>query len=91
MVYFFEEEKGEGIVSVSGLLSVVSMACVLKQKSTANVAQRLSEKFGKLWLAAEVVLFVLVGAAVDIRYTLGAGAAAVFMILTALVFRAAGV
>ena len=85
------ESWAKGIVSVSGLLSVVSMACVLKQKSAANVAQRLSEKFGKLWLAAEVVLFVLVGAAVDIRYTLGAGAAAVFMILTALVFRAAGV
>lgn len=85
------ETWAKGIVSVSGLLSVVSMACVLKQKSAANVAQRLSEKFGKLWLAAEVVLFVLVGAAVDIRYTLAAGAAAVFMILTALVFRAAGV
>ena len=85
------ESWAKGIVSVSGLLSVVSMACVLKQKSAANVAQRLSEKFGKLWLAAEVVLFVLVGTAVDIRYTLGAGAAAVFMILTALVFRAAGV
>ena len=67
------------------------MACVLKRKSAVNVVKRLSEKFGKLWLAAEVVLFVLVGAAVDIRYTLGAGAAAVFMILPALVFRAAGV
>lgn len=85
------ESWAKGIVSVSGLLSVVSMACVLKRKSAVNVVKRLSEKFGKLWLAAEVVLFVLVGAAVDIRYTLGAGAAAVFMILTALVFRAAGV
>ena len=60
----------EGKVSVSGLLAVVSMACVLKFKSTEFVSKRLSEKFGKLWLAAEVVLFVLVGAAVDIRYTL---------------------
>lgn len=85
------ESWAKGVVSVSGLLSVVSMACVLKRKSAVNVVKRLSEKFGKLWLAAEVVLFVLVGAAVDIRYTLGAGAAAVFMILTALVFRAAGV
>ncbi len=85
------ESWAKGIVSVSGLLAVVSMACVLKRKSAVNVVKRLSEKFGKLWLAAEVVLFVLVGAAVDIRYTLGAGAAAVFMILTALVFRAAGV
>ena len=53
------------------------MACVLKAKSTTFVSKRLSEKFGKLWLAAEVILFVLVGAAVDIRYTLEAGLSAV--------------
>lgn len=81
----------EGKVPVSGLLAVVSMACVLKLKSTAFVSRRLSEKFGKLWLAAEVVLFVLVGAAVDIRYTLTAGIGAVFMILVALLFRTIGV
>ncbi len=81
----------EGIVSVSGLLAVVSMACVLKIKSSAFVSTRLSEKFGKLWLAAEVLLFVLVGAAVDIRYTLDAGVAAVLMIFLALAFRAVGV
>lgn len=81
----------DGIVSVSGLLAVVSMACALKLKSIAFVSKRLSEKFGKLWLAAEVMLFVLVGAAVDIRYTLGAGLAAVGMILLALVFRGLGV
>lgn len=81
----------EGKVSVSGLLAVVSMACVIKIKSTAFVSKRLSEKFGKLWIAAEVVLFVLVGAAVDIRYTLSAGIAAVFMIFITLIFRTAGV
>lgn len=81
----------KGIVSVSGLLAVVSMACVIKIKSVAFVSKRLSEKFGKLWLAAEVLLFVLVGAAVDIRYTLSAGIAAVLMILVALVFRSIGV
>ncbi len=73
----------KGIVSLSGLLSVVSMACVLKIKSISFVSKRLSEKFGKLWLAAEVILFVLVGAAVDIRYTLHAGLAAVLMIALA--------
>ena len=78
-------------IAVSGLLAVVSMACVLKIRSTAFVSKRLSEKFGKLWLAAEVILFVLVGAAVDIRYTLGAGIAAVGMIFIALVFRSIGV
>ena len=81
----------EGKVAVSGLLAVVSMACVLKLKSTAFVSKRLSEKFGKLWIAAEVILFVLVGAAVDIRYTLQAGLAAIAMILLALLFRACGV
>lgn len=81
----------KNVVSVSGLLAVVSMACVIKIKSISFVSQRLSEKFGKLWLAAEVILFVLVGAAVDIRYTLGAGLSAVAIILIALVFRAVGV
>lgn len=78
-------------VSVSGLLAVVAMACTLKIRSIEFVSKRLSEKFGKLWLAAEVVLFVLVGAAVDLRYTLEAGPAAILMILLALCFRAVGV
>lgn len=78
-------------ISVSGLLSVVSMACVLKLRSIKEVSGRLSEKFGKLWLAAEVLLFVLVGAAVDIRYIVGAGLAAVVMIAVALLFRTVGV
>lgn len=81
----------EGKIAVSGLLAVVSMACVLRMKCTSFVSKRLSEKFGKLWLAAEVILFVLVGAAVDIRYTLDAGLAAVAMIFAALIFRSFGV
>ena len=78
-------------VALSGLLAVVAMACVVKLKAENSVSVRLSEKFGKLWLAAEVMLFVLVGAAVDIRYTLTAGGMAVLMIFIALAFRAAGV
>ena len=81
----------EGKVSVSGLLAVVAMACTLKFKCVPAISARLSDKFGKLWLAAELILFVLVGAAVDIRYTLKAGLPALLMILAALVFRAAGV
>ncbi len=81
----------EGTVSVSGLLAVVSMACVIKIKSVTFVSKRLSEKFGKLWLAAEVILFVLVGAAVDIRYTMNAGISALLMIVIALSFRSVGV
>ena len=74
------------LIAIEGWLE-----CVLKMKCTAFVSKRLSEKFGKLWLAAEVILFVLVGAAVDIRYTLDAGLAAVAMIFIALIFRSFGV
>lgn len=81
----------DGTVSVSGLLAVVSMACVIKIKSVTFVSKRLAEKFGKLWLAAEVILFVLVGAAVDIRYTMNAGISALLMIVIALSFRSVGV
>lgn len=81
----------EGKVAVSGLIAVVAMASVLKMKSTVFVSKRLSEKFGKLWIAAEVMLFVLVGAAVDVRYTVDAGLAAVLMIFIALVVRSIGV
>ena len=81
----------KGKVSVSGLLAVVSMAAVIRIKCIPKVSKRLSGKFGKLWIAAEVILFVLVGAAVDIRYTMQAGIAAVLMIFVGLMFRAVGV
>lgn len=85
------EQWLEGKIPVSGLLAVVSLACVLKIKSTEFVSKRLSDKFGKLWIAAEIILFVLVGAAVDIRYTCEAGLPAAVVIFAALIFRSAGV
>lgn len=85
------ETWAEDVVAVSGLLAVVSMACVLRLRCIPFVTRRLSEKFGKLWLAAEVILFVLVGAAVDIRYTLQAGPMALAMIAVALALRTLGV
>lgn len=85
------EEWLKGVVEVSGFLAVVSLACTLKLKTITFVSKRLSEKFGKLWIAAELILFVLVGAAFDIRYTMEAGAAAIVMILAALLFRSVGV
>lgn len=81
----------EEYVPFSGILAVTAMACGLRLKCPAPVSARLSQKFGKLWLAAEVVLFVLVGAAVDIRYTLEAGGKAVVIIFAALAVRALGV
>lgn len=81
----------KGTVPVSGLLAVVSMSLVIGIRSVKEVTARLQEKFGKLWIAAEVILFVLVGAAVDIRYTLRAGLGALAMIFIALSIRAIGV
>lgn len=81
----------EGIISVSGLLAVISMACAVQMRCRKEVSDDLSAKFGRLWLGAEVILFVLVGAAVDIRYTMQAGVTAALMIFIALVFRSAGV
>lgn len=81
----------EGVVAVSGLLAIMSMAMVYAMRTKAEVVNRLKDKYGKLWLAAEVLLFVLVGAAVDIRYTLSAGLGAVAMIFIGLAFRSVGV
>lgn len=85
------ESLVKNYVALSGLLAVVAMSCVVKLKADNIVSVRLSEKFGKLWIAAEVMLFVLVGAAVDVRYTFTAGGMAVLMIFIALAFRAVGV
>lgn len=85
------ETRLEGTLPFSGLLAVMSMACVLQQKSETFVTRRLAEKFGSLWMAAEVILFVLVGAAVDIRYTFDAGPGVILLIFAALALRCAGV
>ena len=81
----------EDKVPLSGLLAVMSMACVIRMRTRSVVSSDLSEKYSRLWLAAELILFALVGAAVDVRYTLDAGLAALVMILIALLFRSVGV
>lgn len=81
----------KGNVPLSGLLGVMSMAIALQMKSTEKVTKRLSEKFTKLWIGAELMLFVLVGAAVDIRYAAEAGFSAVLLIVLALLLRVCGV
>jgi NhaP-type Na+/H+ and K+/H+ antiporters len=77
-------------VPFSGLLAVMSMSAALQKKRPA-VAKRLSAKYGKLWVGAELWLFVLVGATVDLQYAVGAGAMAVVLIFGVMVFRMAGV
>ena len=84
------EERLEGILPVSGLLAIMSMGMLLRQKE-APLARRLSAIYNKLWLAAEVFLFVLVGAAVDLKYAAAAGLAAAALVAGAMVWRMGGV
>lgn len=84
------ENRLKGYLPFSGLLAVMSIGIAL-QKKRYEAAARLSAKYSKLWVAAEVLLFVLVGATVDFSYALQAGAAAVILIFGVLLFRMAGV
>lgn len=81
----------EGVAPFSGLLAVMGMAAALRIRLSEAQTQRLCAQLGELWIAAEALLFVLVGAAVDVRYMLGAGAGAVALILGALAVRSLGV
>jgi NhaP-type Na+/H+ or K+/H+ antiporter len=77
-------------IPFSGLIAVMALgATILKLRGV--VAKRLSIKFSKVWVAAELILFVLVGAAVNIQYVYNAGLAAILVILGALLFRTIGV
>lgn len=80
----------EGIIPVSGLLAIMSLGIVIRQKYDV-LAVRLSGKYNKLWVAAEVFLFVLVGATVDLKYAVSAGAGAILLVVGALCFRMLGV
>ena len=84
------EDYFSDVIPFAALIGVMA-AGVSLQKKREVVAKRLSSKFNKLWAVSEIMLFVLVGAAVDIQYAVKAGAAPVLLILAVLVFRMAGV
>lgn len=85
------ESTLEGKIAFSGLLAIISMAVGLRTIAKRSTVDHLISKFGKTWVGAEIILFVLVGAAVDINYIAEAGFAAVLLILIALVIRCVGV
>lgn len=84
------EHSLTGIIGFSGLLAIMSMGTGIQEKNSI-LAKRLSSKYSKLWIAAEVILFVLVGATVNIKYALGASIPAILLIMTVIAFRMAGV
>lgn len=77
-------------VPMSGLLAIMSMGIALNQVYN-ELAVRLASKYNKLWVVAEVILFVLVGATVDLRFVKAAGILAVVVVLFAMAFRMLGV
>lgn len=79
------------IIPISGLLAVIAMASAYKIKADDRVVERLSEKFAKLWIFAEILLFVLVGAEVDIKYMTGIGFIGIALIFLGLLIRSIGV
>lgn len=84
------EDKLTTAITFSALIAIMFIGIGL-QKKREVVAKRLSVKYGKLWVAAEVFLFVLVGATVNIGYLGKVGAKALIVIIGALVFRMLGV
>lgn len=84
------QNRLEDIIPISGLLAIMSLGIIIKQKYDI-LAKRLSGKYNKLWIIAEIFLFVLVGATVDLRYALSAGISAILLVLGALLFRMFGV
>ena len=84
------EDAISSAISFSALISIMFIGIGLR-KNNPILAERLSAKYGKLWVAAEVFLFVLVGAAVNIGYLANVGLNALLMILLALIFRMCGV
>lgn len=77
-------------ITFSALIAIMFIGIGLKKKREV-VAVRLSAKYGKLWVAAEIFLFVLVGATVNITYLKNVGVKALILIVSALIIRMLGV
>ena len=84
------ERQAKGVIGFSGLLAVMALGMTIAKKKYP-LSERLSSKFSKLWVAAEVLLFVLVGASVNISYAWKAGTTAVLLLMAVLLFRILGV
>lgn len=84
------EDSLSNTVPISGLLSIMSLSVTINT-FYEPLAKRLSVKYNKLWVFAELILFVLVGASLDIFYASKEGINAVILVFGALVFRMVGV
>lgn len=84
------EEHISSFIPFSGLLGIMTIGGTI-QKYKSELSQRLALKYSKLWVAAEICLFVLVGATVNLNYAINAGTDALFLLIFVLLFRIIGV
>lgn len=84
------EDFTKNVIPFSGLLAVMASGVILF-KNIPPTVERISSKFSKLWVGAEIMLFVLVGASVNIQYASSAGLKAIAMLVGILLFRMVGV
>ena len=84
------EDNIAGVITFSALIAVMFIDIAM-QKYRAETSARLLQKFNKLWICSEILLFVLVGATVDLHYLTSAALPALILIFGALCFRMAGV
>lgn len=84
------ENSLEEILPISGLLAIMALGMTLAKKDGKTVLE-INKKYNNLWKGAEILLFVLVGASVDIHYAFQGGFSALIIVLFALVFRMVGV
>ncbi len=84
------EDRLVDIIPFSSLLSIMTLGIVINRYYPV-LAKRIQEKYNRLWVAAEIILFVLVGATVDIKYAISAGVLAIILVIVALVMRVTGV
>ena len=85
------EELIKAYLPLSSLLAVVAMTATIKLKSSKEVTNEIAKDHSRLWLGAQAILFTLIGAAVDIRYTLNAGYSAILLLFISLLIRSIGV
>lgn len=80
----------KGIVPFSALLGVMAMGATVLSRYEV-LAKRISPKYSKLWVMAEILLFVLVGASVDINFAIAAGPFVLLVLGSVLICRMIGV
>lgn len=89
-VLTFIEDNWKTVIPFASLIAIMALGTMLR-KQKEELSERLSVKFDKLWITAEIFLFVLVGASVEINSLKYAGLGVVVLVMEVLVFRVLGV